>query len=364
MRPLVSVVLAVRNEAPFVEEVVRAVLTQDYPQERLEVIVADGMSEDGTRARVQRLAAADPRLRLLDNPRRITPAGVNVGIQAARGDVLVWVSGHAVLPPTYVQECVEHLEAESRKPGAECGPCDLLAVGGAWDCLGRGAMGEAIARATSSVFGVGNALYRTSGASRTPVAVDTVPFWAMRRQVFERLGLFREEMLCHEDYEFNYRFRRAGGQILLLPWLRAKYYSRSTLPDLARQCSRYGFWKGRFLRSHPASWQWRHLVPPLFVAALLAGIAAAFVSRAGAVALAVLLGAYLGFLLLAAFTLSFRPRPAEAGASRLALFALLAGVLATVHLCWGAAVWAGLWRGPVRGPTPPLLPPRREDGEP
>jgi glycosyltransferase involved in cell wall biosynthesis len=446
LRPHVSVILPIRNEAPFIEEALRAVLNQDYPSELIEVVVADGMSDDGTRDIVRRLAAQDARLSMLDNPRQITPAGLNLAIRAARGDVIMRVDGHGVLPPNYVRECVAFLEggkqkAESRKQKSEDGEggtsniqhptsnieqgghgvlppnyvrecvaylkaedgrqktedgrqssdlrppssalrppspvlrppsSALLAVGGAWDCVGRGAVGEAIALATSSRFGVGGSRYRTCRPEIQPVLTDSVPFWAMRRQVFERIGLFREEMLCHEDYEFNYRLRSAGGTILLLPWLRTKYCVRSTLGGLARQYGRYGIWKGRFLCSHPESLKARHLIPPLLVMALAAGVLASFLGAAGRFGLGALVALYVCFLLAATASLAcsrgrrretaydrkseVRSPKSEVGHWRCAL--LLPIILVTLHLCWGTGVWIGLLRGKVSGEPPRLSPVR------
>ena len=419
----VSIILPIRNEAGSIAEVLAAVLAQDYPHDLIEVIVVDGMSDDGTRDIVRRLAVQDPRLKMLDNSQQITPPALNLGIRAARGEVIVRVDGHGVLPQNYVRECMAVLTGAQRpspvqgsKLAVGCSMLDvppapssphalpstaLLVVGGAWDSVGRGLTGEAIAIAVSSRFGVGNSRYRTCGLRGEPIQTDTVPFWAMRRQVFERIGLFREEMLCHEDYEYNYRLRSAGGTILLLPWLRSKYYVRSTLGGLAYQYWRYGFWKGRFLCSHPESLKRRHVIPPLFVAALAAGALTSFLSMAGRFYLVMLVALYACFLLAATANLACsrtrRRETAEAepsagcaagvcppsGAatsvncqsselssgptrsghgSSSALSALrtvlLPLVLATLHLSWGAGVWIGLLRGKVPGEPPNLLPGR------
>ncbi|HOX59459.1 MAG TPA: glycosyltransferase family 2 protein [Candidatus Paceibacterota bacterium] len=448
--PFVSVILPVRNEAAFIAETLRAVLAQDYAAERVEVIVVDGMSEDGTRDIVQRLAARDPRLSILDNPGRIAPAALNLGIRAVRGEVILRVDGHGILPPNYLRECVAWLEAEdaawkaeSRKQKAETCPrgnvedverriedrgrmaedagqraegkaqcafslrldrgegrgevslpsarpsVALLAVGGAWDCVGSGLVGRAIALAAGSSFGVGNAAYRTSRPSEKPLCTDSVPFWVMRREVFERIGLFREEMLCHEDYELNYRLRLAGGRILLLPWLRSVYRVRPTLAALCRQYGRYGFWKGRFLRSHPGSLRLRHFVPPLFVLALAMTVAGSLFNPIALRCFGALVGLYGVFLLVATLLLAAsrgrsrhaqhpchgaqasRPEAArgasvaapgspDSAAPRLDAstpflsFVLVPVVLAAIHLCWGTGVWLGLARGPVPGQPPKL----------
>lgn len=331
-----SIILPVRNEKQSIVECLSAVLNQDYPPDHTEVLVADGMSDDGTRAILAELAAGTRRVKVLDNLRRIAPAGLNLCIGAATGDIIIRVDGHAVLPPNYVRECVRWQTQES----VDC-------VGGAMESVGRGHVGEAIALVMGSRFGVGNAGFRTTRARDGAVPTDTVPFGAFRREVFERVGLFREDMLCHEDYEFNHRLRMSGGQILLVPALRAKYYVRSTLKGACSQYWRYGVWKGRFLRSHPKSLRLRHLIPPLFVFTLALSTLFSVLLRSPLwICLSVV--PYLCFLLIAAASL------ASGGHRRSA--PMLPVILTFLHLCWGAGVWAGLVRGPVKGLPPTLVP--------
>jgi len=191
-----------------------------------------------------------------------------------------------------------------------------------------------------------------------------VPFWVTRRDVFERIGLFREDMLCHEDYELNHRLRRAGGQVILLPWLRSTYFVRPTIRALCRQYGRYGFWKGRFIRSHPASLRARHLAPPALLLSLVACPLWSLFSTLGLWSLSALLLLYGSFLLLASVVIAcgaIRDKTNNSSAKAKALPPcapfLLPMILACLHFCWGAGVWAGIIRGAVKG-QPPVLEPR------
>jgi glycosyltransferase involved in cell wall biosynthesis len=337
--PFVSVVMPVRNEAGFIARNLEAVLAQDYPADRLEVLVADGMSDDGTRDIVRQFAVTTAQrggvpVVLVDNPERIMPTGTNAAIRRSRGEVILLLGGHAELPHDYLRTCVTELMTRD----ADC-------VGGAMVSLGEGPTGEVIAAAMSSPFGIGNSGFRTGAASDTAREADTVPFGTYRRRVFERIGLFNPNMVRHQDYEFNYRLRASGGRILLLPAMRATYHVRPSIVSLWRQYWQYGIWKGRFVRGHPGSLRIRHLVPALFVLALaIAAVAAAF-HPLGRAALGVVLLVYAAFLALA--VLAMRGRLAGDRLVRLPL------VLVTLHVGYGAGVWLGLVLPPVR-PAPRL----------
>lgn len=256
--PLVSIIMPIRNEARYIERCLDAVLTQDYPHDRIEILAVDGMSDDGTREVVKERSNVETLKRsnveLLDNPERIVPTAMNRGIRGARGEIIIRVDGHAVIAPDYLRQCVSKLEST----GADC-------VGGSIETIGESWLARAIAIGASSPFGVGNAEFRYS---RKGKYVDTLAFGAYRRQVFERIGLFDEELVRNQDDEFNFRLTRSGGKIWLDPTIHSIYYSRASIPSLWTQYFEYGFWKVRVIQKHGRPASWRHLVPAAFVLAL------------------------------------------------------------------------------------------------
>ena len=221
------------------------------------MLVVDGMSTDGTRKIVAEFARDHPFIKLLDNPRRITPAALNIGIAQARGDIIIRVDAHSTYPPNYLSSLV----AWQEKTGADN-------VGGAWRILPGGdtPMARAIAVGLAHPFGVGNAYYRI-GAS-APRWVDTVPFGCYRREVFTRIGLFDEDHVRTEDDEFNLRLRKNGGRILLVPEIVIDYYARESLPKIWRMYYYYGYFKPLVARKLGLVLSLRHLIPSLLVLTL------------------------------------------------------------------------------------------------
>ena len=329
--PRVSVVMPVRNEERYIARNLEAVLAQDYPADRLEVLVADGRSDDATRDVVGRFverasAGHGASIVLVDNPERVMPAGANAAIRRASGDLILLLGGHATLPRDYVRTCVECLQ-QSGADGA----------GGSIESVGEGWIGGAIAAAMSSPFGIGNSGFRTDGSGEPRVA-DTLPFPLFRRGVYERVGLYNPRMVRHQDYEFNYRVRAAGGRMMLLPALRATYHVRPSLARLWRQYWQYGIWKGRFVRRYPQSLKLRHLAPSVFALAALFWPAAR-------IAFEMLAGAYLGFVLLGMLSFALR--------GRWSVVPLLPVVMVCLHFGYGLGVWVGLAQPPV--PDAPRL---------
>jgi succinoglycan biosynthesis protein ExoA len=254
--PLVSVIMPVRNEMAYIERSLGAVLRQDYPADKLEILVVDALSDDGTREYIRSMQPAYPSLRLLDNPDRIVAPGLNIGILQAQGDIVVRVDGHCEIAPDYVRQCVRHLLDDG-----------VDAIGGPIETIGETEEAQAIALAMSSWFGVGGSAFRT--VKDRSLLVETVAFPAYARQTLERLGPFNEELVRNQDDEYNYRLLAQGGKILLSPDITSRYYSRSSLRSLWRQYYQYGYWKVRVMQKHPRQMRWRQFVPPTYVGALL-----------------------------------------------------------------------------------------------
>jgi succinoglycan biosynthesis protein ExoA len=317
----VSVVMPLRQEAAHVRDTVGAVLSQDYPADRFEVVVADGMSTDGTREALETLRQTHRNLLVVDNPGRIAPTGLNAAIRASHGRVIVRIDGHTRVAPDYVRACVSALE----RTGAEN-------AGGKMTALGEGTFGEAVAAATSSPFGVGNARFHYSDREEW---VDTVYLGAWPRRVFDRIGLFDEELVRDQDDELNYRLRANGGRILLSPSIKSSYTVRGAPSKLWRQYFQYGFWKVRVLQKHPRQMQPRQFVPGAFVAGLLGLGAAAIVSpiaRAGLTAL--------GLVYVAGDVVA----TSAAARGRWRLAPAIALAFPILHLSYGSGFLAGLVR--------------------
>ena len=280
--PLVSVVLPVRNEGPHIQPCLERLLSQDYPAAAVEILVIDGRSDDDTVDRVREVQQRHPDadLRLLDNPQRTVPHALNLGIRAARGDVIVRMDGHAVPSPDYLSTCVAALE----RSGA-------ANVGGVVVARGATPFGHAVALVTQHPLGAGDARYRIGGEAGD---VDTVPFGAFRRDLFRRVGLFDESLVRNQDYEFNVRVRSHGERVYFDPAIRFAYTPRGNVRSLWSQYFQYGWWKVETVRRHPRSLRWRQLLPPaFFLGTGLAAVLAPWWSPA-AWALAVATVAYVG----------------------------------------------------------------------
>lgn len=256
--PVVSVVIPCRNEEKFIADCLDSLIAQDYPKDRIEVLVVDGMSEDGTRAIVKDYALKHPYIMLVDNPRKITPCAFNAGIKNSTGLLVMLMGAHATYRDDYISKCVKY----SLQYNADN-------VGGILITLPRRDtfVGRAVVQALTNRFGVGGSVFRTG--SKEPKWVDTVFGGCYKREVFEKIGLFNEELVSTQDMEFNLRLKRAGGRILLVPDIVCRYYTRSDLRSFLRNNFRNGLWAVlpfKFTEHMPVSL--RHLVPLAFTLSL------------------------------------------------------------------------------------------------
>jgi succinoglycan biosynthesis protein ExoA len=294
--PFVSVIVPVRNEAPFVRRTLEQLLAQEYDPRRFEVLIADGRSEDGTREIVREMQERYAHLRLLDNPRRLSSAGRNVGIRAGRGDILVVVDGHCEMDnPQYLRDLVDSFD----RSGAECvgrpQPLDVSAAT---------TLQKAIAAARSSRLGHHPDSHVYSGAEGfvRPQSVAV----AYRRTLFGAVGMFDESFDACEDVEFNHRLDKAGYRCFFTPRVGVRYFPRNSLGSLFRQMIRYGRGRVRLLRKHPETFTLPGFLPGLFLLGLLVGPLFFLFSPLLAVAYLAGVAVYAGTVLLVSLALGLR----------------------------------------------------------
>jgi succinoglycan biosynthesis protein ExoA len=319
--PAVSIVVPCRNERDHIESCIRSILAQEPLPGGFEIIVADGMSDDGSRDILTNLAKDERRLRIVDNPARIVSTGLNIAIKLAKGKIILRMDAHTEYAPDYIRQCVAVL----KETGANN-------VGGPWVAKGAGFVSRAIAAAFQSPFGAGGA--RGHDASYEGEA-DTVYLGCWTTDVFDRIGLFDEDLVRNQDDEFNFRLKLAGGKIWQSPRIKSWYKPRGSLCALFKQYMQYGYWKVRVIQKHRMPASLRHLVPGMFVLLMLVlPLVALWWSLAGWAWLA-LMGIYtLGNVAASSLT------AARQGWN---LFLLLPCVFACYHFGYGLGFLHGIW---------------------
>lgn len=264
-----SIIIPCRNEQKFIDKCLESIIANDYPKDKLEVLVVDGMSEDGTREIINGYAQEYEFIIVLDNPKKITSGGLNTGIKHANGDFIIWMSAHNHYEKDYISRSIEFL----KKYGADN-------VGGIINTLPRRntLIGKTIVTSLNNKFGVGNSYFRLR--NNKPRWVDTVFGGCYRRDVFDRIGLFNENLERGQDMEFNLRLKKAGGKTLLVPDIVSYYYARSDIKSFWRHNWTNGVWAILpFLYSNAMPVSWRHLVPLAFVMSLLGSAILGFIAK-------------------------------------------------------------------------------------
>ena len=285
----VSVVMPVYNEEKYIDKCIRSLLLQDYPVQDMEWIFVDGRSQDNTVRILNGYAELYPQLiRVLENPHKIVPYAMNIGIAASRGKYIVRLDAHADYAQDYISKCVHYLDTT-----------DADNVGGVADTKSNGFIGNAVAKMLSSKFGVGNSQFRTGGDSGY---VDTVPFGAFRREVFSNYGGYDERLVRNQDNEMNYRIRKNGGKIYLSSDIHLTYYCRDSIKAIAKMARLNGMWNVITMKLCPGAMGIRHFIPLAFVLCLIGLGALSFLHSF----FALLLGAELALYLTLDILFSFR----------------------------------------------------------
>lgn len=321
--PFVSVVIPCRNEKAYIAGCLDSILAGDYPRERLQILVVDGLSDDGTREIISRYAARHPEIVLVDNSKRTTPAALNLGIRAASGSVVVRMDAHVLYPSHYIRSLVAALE----ETGADN-------VGGVLQTVPADdtTTARAIALGLSHPFGVGNSHFRTGSSVRREV--DTVPFGCYRRETFDRIGLFDEEMIRNQDDEFNFRLIRGGGRVVLVPEVSCRYFPRRSLRQVWRMYYQYGYFKPLVARKVGRVMTARQLVPSVLVATLITLAALGLWLPSAGAAFASLAGLYAAFVLVCS---------ASATGRDLRCGMALAAVFPVLHFSYGTGFIRGVY---------------------
>ena len=322
--PFVTLVLPCRDEASFITKCLASVLANDYPARLTEILVVDGMSRDGTRDILRGYVEAGVNLRILDNDKHIIPAAMNIGIRAARGEVILKIDVHSIYPSDYVSKCVRLL----RQSGADNVGGVLVTEPSADTAIAR-----AIATCLAHPFGSGNSRFRI-GASQ-PVWADTAAFGCYRRDVFDRIGLYDEKLVRSSDMDLNTRLRRAGGRILLVPDIVAHYYPRGRLSEFIGRNLIDGFWALYPLRYGSRLARLRHVMPLACLLVFVLTVAAAVVDRRLWPIPAALVAAYILAAVAVAAAAAARTREPRVGALLPLVFAIRHSAYAAGSL-WGA----------------------------
>ena len=256
MNDFISIIMPLYNEEKYISNCIESLLKQDYPLAKMEWIFVDGCSTDATKMIVQQFKNKYPKLiKIYDNPNKTVPYAMNIGIEHAKGKYIIRLDAHADYAVDYISKCVHYLNTT-----------DADNVGGVAETKSKGFVGKCIAKMLSSKFGVGNSQFRTNGESGY---VDTVPFGAFRKEVFEKLGGYDERLTRNQDNEMNYRIRKNGGKIYLANDILFSYYCRDSIKGITDMAVKNGMWNVITMKLCPGTMGIRHFIPFAFLLSLI-----------------------------------------------------------------------------------------------
>lgn len=328
MVPRISLIIPCYNEEKTIEELLSSIDAQTYPRKDMEVLIADGLSTDRTREIISTFQSLHPGMdiRIIDNPKRVIPAGLNAAIRAARGELIVRMDAHTIPAADYIALSVKDFdEGKGEDVG---GVIDITPGSPTW-------IGKSIAVATRHPLGVGDARYRWATKA---THADTVAFGTYARKTFDQIGLYDESLVANEDYEMNARLRAVGGRIWVDPAIRAIYHSRPDLPSLARQYFTYGFYKFHMLKRFPQTIRWRQALPPLFVLGVLMLSLLAFIWSFARIS-------FLAVTLLYLLILAGGAIPEARKQKDIRLIIGIPLAIMTMHFSWGSGFWWSILKG-------------------
>ncbi len=328
LAPLVSLLVVARNEEAAVKNLLEDIIQQDYPRERIELLLIDSASEDTTRQIFEDFAYQQhdfARVLLRDNPRKTLPCGLNIALNIYSGDIFLRIDAHARIPQNFVRQSVAVLESGQ----SACGGTRpvVLQEPTPWR--------ETLLLAETAAFGSSPAAYRRQTKARE---VSSVFHGAYRREVFESVGLYDERLRRTEDNDMSYRIRKAGYSIILDPSITSEQLMRSSFSQMLQQKAANGYWIGRTVFVSPGCLGLHHLVPLIFVLALIVGLVLGVLQNW--LPLAALVGLYAVVdILLSARSVVQAPR------KHLSMV-LLPFIFLCIHVAYGAGTLVGLLRGP------------------
>jgi len=322
--PLISIIIPCRNEEKFIGKCLDSILGNDYPNDKLEVLIIDGLSNDNTGKIITEYSRRYSFIKRIDNPKKITPIAMNLGIQGSKGDVIILVNAHCVLDKFFLKYSIEYLETTKAD-----------AVGGRLNTINEGhsLISQTIPLAADSIFGSGGRRYR----SRTDegFVFDTLPYSAYPKEVFKKYGYIDEELIRNQDEEFNYRILKNGGKIYFTPKIKSFLNIRPSLKKLWRQHYQYGYFKPLVAMKVGATMTWRQLIPALFVSALVISGLLSFMAKLSLWLFLLIISSYLFANVIFSLSLAIK--------KGIRFFFSAPLVFTTLHFSYGIGYLKGMW---------------------